>query len=117
MSNLAIRIKAEALRSVSAATIAGSPGVYMGIGTAYQHPVRIYYLQNLTDATLLFSWDGVTDNIILIANAFILIDVASNQSRVGGIFSISQGDRTYVKTSGVPTTGAVYLSIFYGSNG
>ncbi len=112
MSNLAIQIWPEALRSIASGSISGT---YMGIGTATTNPTRIYWIQNSTDESLTFSWDGVTDHFVLPPDAFLLLDVTSNKSSTGGMASVPAGTRTYVK--GTPTTGSVDLTIFYGKNG
>lgn len=109
--SLAIRLLAEPVRSLAAASILAG---YMGIGTSFDHPCRILFVQNLTDATLMFSLDGVNDHFPLIANAFLLLDVTTNKTLSTGCF-ISQGQRIYVKQVGVPTTGSAYVSTFYGS--
>lgn len=115
MTNMAIRLKAEPVRSIAFGSISGT---YAGVGTVYSDPVRIYFIQNLTDVTLMFSWDGVNDHFPLVSEAFLLLDVTSNRTDIGQALSIAQGDRTYVKSlSGNPTIGSVYLSIFYGANG
>ena len=110
-----IRCKHEPLRSLA---FGGISGAYAQISTPYTHPARIYYLQNLTDVTLMFSWDGVTDGFPLVSEAFLLIDVTSNRTDFGGAFAVAQGDATWVKALGdsSPTIGSVYLSIFYGFN-
>ena len=110
--SLAIKILPETVRSLAAASIVAG---YMGIGTAIDNPARIFYLQNLTDATLMFSFDGINDHFPLPANGFILLDVATNRT-VSEQFYVSQGQRIYVKELGVPTTGSVYLTVFYGSD-
>lgn len=116
-ASLPIRIKSEIQRSITATTIAGSPGVFLGIGTAYANPIRIYYLFNQTDALLQFSWDGINPTFVLPSEGFILLDITSNKTLPGGGFYLSEGDRTYVSTLATPTVGSVYLSLFYGSNG
>ena len=108
--SLAIRLRAETVRTLGFASIGVA---YMGIGAAMAHPIRIFHLQNLTDALLTFSFDGINDHLVLPGNAFILLDVTSNKTITTGFF-LSEGDRIYVKQNGVPTTGAVYLSVFYG---
>lgn len=111
-SNLAIQIWPEVLRSLAFGSISGT---YAGISTATTNPTRIYWLQNNTDVTLTFSWDGLTDHFKLPTNAFILLDVTSNKSATGGMAAVPTGTRTYVK--GTPTSGTVDLTIFYGKNG
>ena len=87
---------------------------YMGVGTAINHEARQFFIQNLTDATLQFSFDGVNDHFPLPSNGFFLSDITSNRTAVSTEFVLSQGSRLYVKQLGVPTTGAVYFSIIYG---
>jgi hypothetical protein len=109
--SLAIRLRAETLRTVLFGSISGT---YMGIGTAFNHPIRIFHLQNLTDQLLIFSFDGINDTLALPSNGFLLLDVTSNKTIQQGFF-LADGDRIYVKDNGTPaTTGAVYLSVFYG---
>lgn len=112
MSNLAVRLYPETLRTLAFGSISA---VYTGIGSALDNPCRIFYLLNATDVLLTFSFDGVNDHLVLPSGGFILLDVTSNMSLTGGSLSISQGQRIYVK--GSPTSGSVYLSVFYGSNG
>jgi hypothetical protein len=112
MSNLAIQLWPEALRSIGAGAISGT---YMGIGLPTTYPTRIYWIQNNTDANLTFSWDGITDHFVVPQDGFLLLDGSANKSTTGGIFSIPAGTRTYVK--GAPTTGNVDLTVFYGRNG
>jgi hypothetical protein len=112
MSNMAIAIWMEPLRSLSYTAISST---YAGIGTATVYPTRVYWIQNNTDVLLTFSWDGVNDMFVLPDDGFFLLDGTANQSAVGGMFAIPVGTRTYVK--GSPTTGSVDLSIIYGKNG
>jgi len=112
MSNLALQIWPEILRTLNAGSISGT---YMGIGSALLYPSRIYWLQNNTDDIITFSWDGVNDHFALPSNAFLLLDVESNKTAVGGSNSVPAGTRTYAK--GSPTAGTIYLSVFYGRNG
>lgn len=121
MTNLAIRLKAEPVRTIAFGSIGAS---YTPVGSSasaakYLNPIRVYFIQNLTDKSLMFSWDGVNDHFPLDASAFLLIDVMSNRSDMGGACSIAQGDSTYVKEIGgvAPTVGNVYLTVFYAFGG
>lgn len=114
-SNLAIRVMPETVRTLGFAAISAS---YAGIGSAFANPVHWFMVQNLTDKLLMFSWDGVNDHFPLPSNGYVIMDVASNKTVTGGAFMVAQGTRFYVKSVGaVPTSGSVYLSIFYGYNG
>jgi len=112
LSNLAITLWPEPLRSVAFGSISGT---YIGIGSATTYPTKVYWLQNNTDVTLTFSWDGINDHFVLPNDAFVLLDVTSNKTNVGGASSVPAGTRTYVK--GSPGEGSVDLTVFYGKNG
>lgn len=108
---LAIRLAPEPVRSLAFGAIGGA---YMGIGTAFAHPIRIIMIQNLTDVSLMFSFDGIDDHVPLPGSGFLLLDVTTNKSVSNGFF-IAEGTRIYVKTIAAPVTvGSVYVSVFYG---
>jgi hypothetical protein len=111
MATLAVRVRAEPVRTIAAASIGAA---YMGVGTAIDHPARAILIQNLTDAALMFSLNGVDDNFPLPSNGLFIFDISSNMSISQGFF-LAQHDRLYVKEIGVPTTGNVYFTVFYGS--
>lgn len=100
----------EPVRSLAAASITGS---YVAVGTATTNPARQFIIQNLTDATLMFSFDGVNDFMPLLANGLFVDDITTNKTQERGFF-LSAGTTLYVKRIGTPTTGSVYLSISYG---
>lgn len=110
-STLAVRMLAEPVRTLAFGSVSGT---YTGVGTVLANPCRIMFVQNLTDATLMFSLDGVNDHFPLPANGFLVLDIASNQSLGQGFF-MSTGQRLYVKTVGTPSTGSVYFTSFYGA--
>ena len=109
--SLDIKLQPETLRSLAFGSIGAA---YAGIGTALDEPSRMLIIQNLTDAALLFSFDGVNDHLILNTEVSLVMDVTTNKSSVQGLY-FSAGTRIYVKRSGVPTSGSVYVSSFYGS--
>ena len=109
--NLAVRLLAETLRSLAFGSISGT---YAGIGAGLANPCRMFYLVNSTDVLLTFSFDGVNDHFVIPPGSYLLLDITTNNTAVGGSFTISQGQRIYVK--GAPTLGAVYLSAFFGGN-
>lgn len=111
--SLAIRIKPETVRTLAAASVVAG---YTAVGAVMANPIRIFYLQNMTDETVMFSFDGVNDHLPLPAAGYIVIDVTANKSMEQG-FYLAEGDRVYVKRVGVPTTGDVYLTVFYGDTG
>jgi len=116
MSNLAIRVMPEPVRSTAFGSITGT---YTGIGAAFENPVHWFMVQNLTDQSVMISWDGVNDHFPLPPNGYVIMDVGSNKTVTGGAFMVAQGTRFYVKalTVSLPSAGSIYLSIFYGFNG
>lgn len=115
MSNLAIRVMPEPVRTVAFGSISGT---YTAIGSAFANPVHWFMVQNLTDVAIMISWDGIHDHFPLPVNGYVIMDVTANKTLTGGAFYVAQGTTFYVRQlSGGPTLGGVYLSIFYGFNG
>ena len=110
--SLAIRLQFEPVRSLGEASIGAG---YMGVGTAINNPARQIFIQNLTDVSLMFSFDGIHDHFPLPTNGFLLLDITSNKTQQGGFF-IAEGSRLYVKEIGTPSTGSVYFSVMYGED-
>lgn len=108
--SLDIRLNADPLRSLAFGSIGAG---YMGVGTAVSQPVRILFLQNLTDATLMFSFDGIDDHFPLPDNGYLLLDITANKT-IGTGFFLAEGQRLYVKRIGIPTEGSVHFTVFYG---
>lgn len=105
-----IELRAEALRSLAFGAISSS---YALIQSAIARPLRILQVQNLTDVTMTFSFDGVIDHFVLPPNGFLLIDVTANKIDEGG-FYISRGTALSVKDQGTPaSSGAVYVTALY----
>ncbi len=105
-----IRFRAETLRTLA---FGGIGAGYAAVGDPLDNPTRMLLVQNLTDASVLFSFDGLNDHFPLAAGAFIIFDVCSDRTNDGGFF-VSAGTIINVKQLGVPTTGSVYVSAFYG---
>lgn len=113
MGALSIRFKAEPVRSLAFGSIGAG---YTGVGTVVDHPIRQFLIQNLTDETVMLSFDGINDHFPIPANGFFLNDISSNQSHSAQGWFLAQDSRLYVKQLGVPTSGAVYFSVFYGAD-
>ena len=110
-TSLSIRLAPEEVRTLTFGSIGAT---YMGVGSVMTKPIRIFLLQNLTDAELMFSFDGITDHLPLPANGYILLDITANKTRESGYY-LAEGTRIYVKETGTPTSGNVYLTTFYGA--
>ena len=113
--SLAIRLVPDNVRSINFAAIGAA---YMGIGTAMTKPIRVFMMQNMTDEAMMFSFDGVHDHFPLPATSYFVFDITSNKTVEQGFF-LAQGQRLYVKQldpAKTPSSGAVYLSTFYGAD-
>lgn len=113
LQSLAIRFAAEPVRSLAFGSIGAG---YTGVGTSLVNPARQFFIQNLTDSTLMFSFDGINDHFPLPSNGFFLNDISSNRSTSIQGWFLAEGSRIYVKQLGVPSMGAVYVSVFYGAD-
>lgn len=108
----AIRVGFEPLRTLA---FSGISGTYYGVGAKLSNPARNIYILNNTDRLLTFSFNGTTDHLVLPSLGYWFYDITSNKSREQG-FYLAEGERLYVKTpTTAPTTGAVYLTVMYGS--
>lgn len=107
-----IRLVPEAARSLAHGSIGAA---YMGVGTAFSKPVRILMIQNLTDVSLMFSFDGINDHVPLPRDGYMLLDATSNKAKEDGLY-FAEGTRIYVKDIGSPSSGSVYVTTFYGAN-
>lgn len=107
-----VRVTFEALRSTA---FGGIGAGYAIIGSVFTAPTRIMSITNLTDVSILFSFDnGVTDHDVLPAGAGKVYDFTANTSVSGGTPFFETGGSVYAKrASGAPTLGAVYVSVAY----
>ena len=112
--SLAIRLMPETVRSAAFGVIGAA---YVGMGTAMTRPIRIFMVQNLTDASVMVSFDGVHDHFPLEAHGYLLLDITSNKT-ITQVFFLAEGQHIYVRRLApavAPTVGAVYLTTFYGA--
>ena len=107
--SLNMRFAAEPVRTAAAAAVMVG---YTAIGTALANPCRQFFIQNLTDQSVMISFDGINDAFPLPANGFIFDDVSANNTHEAEFF-LPQGMIFYVKQIGAPATGSVYVSVFY----
>lgn len=113
MSTLSIKLQAEELKTLAFGDITDT---YSVVETLYQNPVRIYHLQNLTNVNLVWSWDGITDNGVIAAGGFILLDITANKSLPEGQY-LPRNGATYIRsfTGSNPISGSVYLTLLFGA--
>lgn len=108
------QLRVEIVRSLAFGGISAS---YAAVGTPSIKPEGVLQFQNLTDAAVMFSFDGVNDHFPLPASGYFVLDVTTNQPfNVGGLY-LSVGTQIYVKSlSGNPSSGSVYVSFYYGAD-
>lgn len=114
MATQAIKLVAEGLRSLAYTSLTTS---YIALGSEFFNPIRIFHLQNLTDANIVYSFDGANAHGVVAAGSFLLLDITANKTLPQGEF-IAAGTIVSVRTIDgevAPTSGSVYLSVFYGS--
>lgn len=105
------KIRFEDLRSILFSDISG---VYEGVGSPFQYPVRQLELTNLTNANLLISFDGIRDKTIIAGQSAKIYDYGSNRSDMAGNAEQPATDRVYVKAeSALPTSGSFYITAIY----
>lgn len=106
-------LRVEAVRSLAFGSIVSS---YAAVGTPATRADAILQFQNLTDADVMVSFDGVVDHFPLAAGAYFVLDVCTNKVTPDGMY-LSIGTQFYVKyLTGAPSSGAFYISLYYGTN-
>ena len=82
-----------------------------------RYAARLVCINNLTNADLMFSLNGVDDHFMVTAETGKVYDITSNtfNTNLTGIFAFAIGTRFYVKQLEVPTTKGVYIEVIYGS--
>jgi len=111
MSNLALKLKCEPIRYATYDTI---DTAYIPMGSGFNNASRIIVLQNLTNALLMFSFDGIEDHLLLPSQGQLVLDITANKSITSG-FYLPEGQKIYVRKVETPTSGSAVLSVFYGA--
>ena len=93
----------------------GSIGAtYTAVGTSFAFQARIICFTNTTNQNVFFSMDGVTDQLIVTANSFKLLDVTVNHRPINqDDFCFAIGTQWYVRYAAAPSSGAVYIEVVY----
>jgi len=107
-----VKFDVDEVRSLG---FAATGAAYMGIGTSFSSPVRVIQIKNLTNESMMFSFDGIKDHFPLPGFSALLLDITRNNSVEDNFFLGSQ-ERIYVRRIGVPTLGSVYVSAFMGES-
>lgn len=113
MSNI---VRFDAVRTAAIGVITGS---YTKFGSPFGHAMRVLHFTNDSNGTYMFSFDGVTDNFPILAEAFTLYDLTSDQDG-NESFRYEVGSQLWIKSLIVPTSSAgvmtdtVYATAIYG---
>lgn len=103
--------KADTLRTTAFGSITGS---YTAVGTPFAFQARIICFTNTTNQDVMFSMDGVHDQLIVPAGSFKLFDVTMNHRPVNmDDFCFAIGTQWYVKYVSSPSSGAIYIEVVY----
>lgn len=110
---MGVRFRVDAVRSLAFGGISGS---YANVGSSIQQQSRLIHVTNLTDADLMFSFNALTDHVILPANGgFFVYDVNANRDTNEQGWYITVGTQPSVRHLGAaPTSGSVYVTIAFG---
>lgn len=110
MATFGNAVRFDALRILGFASITGA---FTAFGVPFVHRVRIVKFTNTTDADLLISFDGITQNDIVSAGGFALYDISTNNAPTDNYFVFSQGTQPFVQALTAPTKGGMYLTLVY----
>ena len=107
------RLYPEPLRTLDYSAVTSS---YIGIGSGLTNPSVQTIIQNWTDQPVMLSWDGINPHFPLAAGCAWDSDNCANRTSDDGAY-LPAGQRFYVSLIGStsPTSGAVYLTTFYGA--
>ena len=108
-----IRAEFEEIKTLG--FVAMGPG-YVAIGAPLEHPSREMLIQNLTDVTLTFSDDGITDKFKLPRMSYREVDYTANKSQTQGFYGGKHVQWWVKEDSASPTKGEVCISSIYGLN-
>ena len=107
MAYFGYKVKFEELRSFDSSTFTGS---YQTFGDTFSNPIVLFKIQNDSDADATISFDGSTDQEVVLAGSFVLYDLSANKL-LAPIAALSKGTQVYIK--GTAGTGNIYLTAIY----
>lgn len=105
------KAQVDTLRTLAFGSIAAT---YTAVGGPFAYQARIICFTNTTDEDVIFSMNGVTDQLIAPAGSFKLFDVTMNHRPVNmDDFCFAIGTQWYVRYRAPPSSGAVYIEVVY----
>jgi len=103
--------RVDVLRTLAFGSIAAT---FTAVGGPFQYQARIICFTNTTNADVIFSMDGVTDELIVPAGSFKLFDITMNHRPVNmDDFCFAIGTQWYVRYLAATSSGAVYIEVVY----
>ena len=117
MSN-SIVMDFELVKSINFAAIENgyNPVVDENDNAYFLNPCRMLYINNMTNAALWISNDGVNDKFSISANTAMILDLCTNKTVEQGAF-VPEQTRIFVRaryTGIFPTSGDVDVTVMYG---
>ena len=107
------RVTFDPRRSTAFAAITNA---YVIVGSTFANQVKQIKIVNDTNANMDISYNGVTDQDIVLANSAFVYDYDSNKSDQAKSFEQAVGAGVYIKYQTVPTAGSsVYVVVIYAS--
>lgn len=105
------RAQVDTLRTLA---FGGIGATFAPVGTPFEFQARIICFTNTTNADVMFSMDGVADQLIVPAGSFKLFDVTMNHRPVNmDDFCFAIGTQWYVRYAAATTSGSVYIEVVY----
>lgn len=95
----------------------GISAVYAPVGGPLTDHARIIRFANSTGVEIYISTDGVTNNLRLASNGFVLFDFSTNKIQDDGLF-FAVGTQFYAKqAAGAAASGTVWIEVVSASGG
>jgi hypothetical protein len=103
-------VRFDAIRTAAIGVITSS---YTKLGTAFGHAMRVLHFTNDSNGSYMISFDGTTDNIIVLSDGFVLYDLTSDEDE-NEMFRYEKGSQLWIKYVTAPTsTAGVQTDTFY----
>ena len=103
-------VRFDPIRSAANGVITNA---YVALGAVLGHATRVLHFINGTNGDIFVSFDGTTDNAIILASTFALYDLTSDQDE-NESFRYEKGTQVYIKYSSAPSSGSFYMVAIYG---
>ncbi len=101
----------DVLRSVA---FGGISATFVPVGPPQAYQARIICFTNTSNADVIFSMNGTTDQLLVPAGGFKLFDITTNHRPVNqDDFCFANGTQWYVRSAAAVSSGAVYIEIVY----